>query len=210
MNSWSDNVIRYKSMVADAFPQFETLEENNEEEEHDPNPDAQSILEVADQIGGWLLNANPVGEVVVQDETYQNVEEIPVRPITETEIPEILRSPVGAVDIVNVELPNTGNEDESAQEEENSEDNDSATYDSRGTRSRYGDRGMGIGGRRCRPRKRTDIPLDLREAEAKTSTPPATSTLVVPTPSLLGGPPAMRMMKDSCAEANPHKDHYRE
>ncbi|MED6173108.1 hypothetical protein PIB30_056246 [Stylosanthes scabra] len=38
------------------------------------------------------------------------------------------------------------------------------------------------------------VPLDLGEAEAETSTPPPTSTPVVPTPSLLEGFPAMRMI----------------
>ncbi|MED6166948.1 hypothetical protein PIB30_114412, partial [Stylosanthes scabra] len=41
MNSWDDNVVRYESMVADAFPQFEMSEENVEEAQHDPNPNAQ-------------------------------------------------------------------------------------------------------------------------------------------------------------------------
>ncbi|MED6149096.1 hypothetical protein PIB30_059235 [Stylosanthes scabra] len=45
-----------------------------------------------------------------------------------------------------------------------------------------------------RPRKRTSVPLDLGEAEADTSTLPATSTPVIPTPSLLEGLPAMRMI----------------
>ncbi|MED6221271.1 hypothetical protein PIB30_052824 [Stylosanthes scabra] len=40
----------------------------------------------------------------------------------------------------------------------------------------------------------TGVPLDLEEAEAKTSTPPPTSTPVVPTPSLSEGLPAMRMI----------------
>ncbi|MED6113651.1 hypothetical protein PIB30_072836 [Stylosanthes scabra] len=41
MNSWNENVVRYESMVADAFPQFEMSEDNVEEEQHDPNPNAQ-------------------------------------------------------------------------------------------------------------------------------------------------------------------------
>ncbi|MED6190983.1 hypothetical protein PIB30_111369 [Stylosanthes scabra] len=68
----------------------------------------------------------------------------------------------------------------------------------RGDRGRgRGYRGRGTGGRRGRPRKRTSIPIDLREAEAKTSTPPATSTPVIPIPSLLEDLPAMRMIPTS-------------
>ncbi|MED6220698.1 hypothetical protein PIB30_047313 [Stylosanthes scabra] len=40
----------------------------------------------------------------------------------------------------------------------------------------------------------TGVPLDLGEAETETLTPPTTSTLVVPTPSLSEGLPAMRMI----------------
>ncbi|MED6226173.1 hypothetical protein PIB30_100900 [Stylosanthes scabra] len=57
-----------------------------------------------------------------------------------------------------------------------------------------GDRGRGTGGRRGRPRKRTGVTLDLGEAEAGTSTPPTTSTPVIPTPSLSEGLPSMRMI----------------
>ncbi|MED6152694.1 hypothetical protein PIB30_094499 [Stylosanthes scabra] len=104
------------------------------------------------------------------------------------------------VDIVNVQLPNTENEDESAEDEGNSEDNDSAsvdstsTHDDKGTEVVVGDRGKGTQGRSGRPRKRTGFSLDLEEAEAETSTPPATSTPVIPTPSLLEGLPTIRMI----------------
>ncbi|MED6186577.1 hypothetical protein PIB30_068045, partial [Stylosanthes scabra] len=65
----------------------------------------------------------------------------------------------------------------------------------RGDRGRgKGDRGRGTGGRRGRPRKRTGIPLDLRDTEAGTSTPPITSTSVIPTSSLSEGFPAMMMI----------------
>ncbi|MED6165040.1 hypothetical protein PIB30_095901 [Stylosanthes scabra] len=65
----------------------------------------------------------------------------------------------------------------------------------RGDRGRgRGDRGRGTGGRRGRPRKRTGIPLDLGDTEAGTSTPPVTSTPIIPTPSLSEGLPAMRMI----------------
>ncbi|MED6202562.1 hypothetical protein PIB30_106779, partial [Stylosanthes scabra] len=57
-----------------------------------------------------------------------------------------------------------------------------------------GDRGRGTRGRRGWPRKRTGVPLDLGEAEAGTSTPPSTSTPVIPTPSLSEGLPAMSMI----------------
>ncbi|MED6193593.1 hypothetical protein PIB30_021069 [Stylosanthes scabra] len=57
-----------------------------------------------------------------------------------------------------------------------------------------GDRGKGTGGRRGRPRKRTGIPLDLEDAEAGSSTPPVTSTPVIPTLALSEGMPAMRMI----------------
>ncbi|MED6173749.1 hypothetical protein PIB30_062592 [Stylosanthes scabra] len=33
MNSWNENVVRYESMVADAFPFVETFEDNEEEEQ---------------------------------------------------------------------------------------------------------------------------------------------------------------------------------
>ncbi|MED6188823.1 hypothetical protein PIB30_089550 [Stylosanthes scabra] len=59
---------------------------------------------------------------------------------------------------------------------------------------RMGDRGRGTGGRRGRPRKRTGVPLNLGDAEVGTSTPPATCTPVIPTPSLSEGLPAMRMI----------------
>ncbi|MED6113779.1 hypothetical protein PIB30_074030 [Stylosanthes scabra] len=54
--------------------------------------------------------------------------------------------------------------------------------------------GWGTRGRRGLPRKMTGVPLDLGEADAETSTPPTTSTPVVPTPSLSEGLPAMRMI----------------
>ncbi|MED6131236.1 hypothetical protein PIB30_007926 [Stylosanthes scabra] len=89
--------------------------------------------------------------------------------------------------IVNDQLPNTENEDRSAEEEGNSEDNNFASTDSVSTEDddhflsghmTRGDRcrGRGIGGRRGRPRKRTIVPLDLGAAEVGTSTPPVTST----------------------------------
>ncbi|MED6194500.1 hypothetical protein PIB30_029148 [Stylosanthes scabra] len=37
-------------MVADAFPQFETLEKNDEEEQHDPNPDAQRFYNLLEYV----------------------------------------------------------------------------------------------------------------------------------------------------------------
>ncbi|MED6218893.1 hypothetical protein PIB30_030783 [Stylosanthes scabra] len=165
-------------------------------------------LNTKDRIVEWERRMNLCGGVEILpflDETYENVEEIPVMPITKTEIPKTLKSPAREVDIVNVGLPNIEKEDESAQEEENSEDNDSAsansistqddeTYDS-GERGRgKRDQGRGTGGRRGRPRKRTSIPLDLGEAEAETLIPPATSIPVIPTPSLSEGLPAMRMI----------------
>ncbi|MED6209473.1 hypothetical protein PIB30_055006 [Stylosanthes scabra] len=73
-------------------------------------------------------------EVVIQDEAYQSTEEIPVRVITKTEIPETLRSSALEVDIiVNAQLPNTENEDESEEDEGNNEDNGSASADSLST-----------------------------------------------------------------------------
>ncbi|MED6173235.1 hypothetical protein PIB30_057396 [Stylosanthes scabra] len=48
------------------------------------------------------------------------------RIITDTKPPETLRSLTGEVDIVNAQLPNTENQDESEVEEPNSEDNESA------------------------------------------------------------------------------------
>ncbi|MED6119365.1 hypothetical protein PIB30_011168 [Stylosanthes scabra] len=59
-----------------------------------------------------------------------------------------------------------------------------------------GDRGRGDQGTRGRrgPRKMTGVPLDLGETDVGTSTPPGTSTPVVPTPSLSEGLPAMRMI----------------
>ncbi|MED6130161.1 hypothetical protein PIB30_115289, partial [Stylosanthes scabra] len=50
MNSWDDNVVRYESMVADAFPQFEMSEENVEEVQHDPNPNAQRFYELLESV----------------------------------------------------------------------------------------------------------------------------------------------------------------
>ncbi|MED6142208.1 hypothetical protein PIB30_111507, partial [Stylosanthes scabra] len=70
-------------------------------------------------------------EVVVQDEAYQSTENIPVRVITETGIPETLRSSTLDVDIIaSAQLPNTENEDDSEEDERNSEDNGSASADS--------------------------------------------------------------------------------
>ncbi|MED6115257.1 hypothetical protein PIB30_088694 [Stylosanthes scabra] len=70
-------------------------------------------------------------EVVVQDEAYQSTEEIPVRVITETGIPETLRSSALDVDIIaSAQLSNTENEKESEEDEGNSEDNGSASADS--------------------------------------------------------------------------------
>ncbi|MED6199782.1 hypothetical protein PIB30_079092, partial [Stylosanthes scabra] len=42
-------------------------------------------------------------EVVIMDEAYQNVDKIPVRLITETEISETLRSPAKEMDIMNAQ-----------------------------------------------------------------------------------------------------------
>ncbi|MED6171760.1 hypothetical protein PIB30_043729 [Stylosanthes scabra] len=70
-------------------------------------------------------------EVVVQNEAYQSTEEIPIRVITKTGIPETLRSSALDVDIIaSAQLPNTENEDESEEDEGNSEDNGSASTDS--------------------------------------------------------------------------------
>ncbi|MED6211636.1 hypothetical protein PIB30_075651 [Stylosanthes scabra] len=69
-------------------------------------------------------------EVLTTNEAYQNADDIPVRIITDTEPPETLRSLTGEVDIVNAQLPNTENQDESEVEEPNSEDNESASADS--------------------------------------------------------------------------------
>ncbi|MED6172848.1 hypothetical protein PIB30_053777 [Stylosanthes scabra] len=78
-----------------------------------------------DRNGGSQLNANQGGKIesqdeVVPDETYQNLEEIPVRLINETEIPVSLSSPAGEVDIVNVpvnEQNNPESEEETADED---------------------------------------------------------------------------------------------
>ncbi|MED6106066.1 hypothetical protein PIB30_001459 [Stylosanthes scabra] len=139
--------------------------------------------------------------------------EILVRVITETEIPETLRSPDGEVDIiVNAQLPNIENENASAEEE---------GHMTRGDRGR-GDRGRGTRGRRGQPRKMTDVPLVPVEADVGTLTQPVTSTLVVQTPSLSEGLPAMRMIptpgsrvqsSDTPATRSqrqtPYTDHYR-
>ncbi|MED6201153.1 hypothetical protein PIB30_092106 [Stylosanthes scabra] len=37
-------------MVADAFPQFEMSEDNVEEEQHDPNPNAQRFYELLESV----------------------------------------------------------------------------------------------------------------------------------------------------------------
>ncbi|MED6179132.1 hypothetical protein PIB30_114306, partial [Stylosanthes scabra] len=50
MDSWDDNVVRYESMVADAFPQFEMSEENVEEAQHDSNPNAQRFYELLESV----------------------------------------------------------------------------------------------------------------------------------------------------------------
>ncbi|MED6159124.1 hypothetical protein PIB30_039446 [Stylosanthes scabra] len=51
MNSWDDNVLRYESMVADAFPQFDPIEEDGEREEHhDPNPDAIRFYQLLESV----------------------------------------------------------------------------------------------------------------------------------------------------------------
>ncbi|MED6157173.1 hypothetical protein PIB30_020840 [Stylosanthes scabra] len=54
------------------------------------------------------------------------------------------------------------------------------------------DQGKGTRGRRGRPRKSIDILIDLGEAKAGTSTPLETSTLMILTPFLSDGLPAMR------------------
>ncbi|MED6142883.1 hypothetical protein PIB30_001651 [Stylosanthes scabra] len=50
MNSWSDNVVRYESMVADAFLGLETLEENDAEEHHDPKLEAQRFSDLLESM----------------------------------------------------------------------------------------------------------------------------------------------------------------
>ncbi|MED6142175.1 hypothetical protein PIB30_111190, partial [Stylosanthes scabra] len=50
MNSWSDNVVRYESMVADAFLGLDTVEENDEEEHHEPNPEAQRFYNLLESV----------------------------------------------------------------------------------------------------------------------------------------------------------------
>ncbi|MED6191122.1 hypothetical protein PIB30_113087, partial [Stylosanthes scabra] len=50
MNSWSDNVVRYESMVADAFPGLDTVEENDEDEHHEPNPEAQRFYNLLESV----------------------------------------------------------------------------------------------------------------------------------------------------------------
>ncbi|MED6136298.1 hypothetical protein PIB30_054735 [Stylosanthes scabra] len=138
------------------------------------------------------------------------MEEISVRLINETKIPQTLKSLDGEVDIVNTRPPHTESDDEGAVDEGSSDDNESASAESistedddhachfiaaemtRGDRGRgRGDRGRGTG-RRGRPKKRTGIPLDLRELAAGTSAP--TPVLVVPTPSPAEGGPTIRMI----------------
>ncbi|MED6225782.1 hypothetical protein PIB30_097006, partial [Stylosanthes scabra] len=46
MNSWNENVVRYESIVANAIPQFEMLEDNEEEGQQEPNPDAQRFYQL--------------------------------------------------------------------------------------------------------------------------------------------------------------------
>ncbi|MED6124198.1 hypothetical protein PIB30_056802 [Stylosanthes scabra] len=50
MNSWDDSVVRYESIVADAFPGLETLEENDEEEHHEPNLEAQRFYDLLESV----------------------------------------------------------------------------------------------------------------------------------------------------------------
>ncbi|MED6146156.1 hypothetical protein PIB30_031970 [Stylosanthes scabra] len=50
MNSWSDNVVRYEPMVANAFSGLETLEENDEEEHHESNIEAQRFYHLLESV----------------------------------------------------------------------------------------------------------------------------------------------------------------
>ncbi|MED6125507.1 hypothetical protein PIB30_069128 [Stylosanthes scabra] len=68
--------------------------------------------------------------VLVQEEAYQNTEEISVRLINETEIPQTLTSLDGEVDIVNTQPPHTESDDEGAVDEGSSEDNEAASAES--------------------------------------------------------------------------------
>ncbi|MED6137906.1 hypothetical protein PIB30_069399 [Stylosanthes scabra] len=70
-----------------------------------------------------------------------------------------------------------------------------------------GNRGRGTGGRRGWPRKRTSVPLDLGEAEDGTSTLLATSTPVIPTPSLFQGLLAMRMIPTPASRVQSSETH---
>ncbi|MED6152992.1 hypothetical protein PIB30_097309, partial [Stylosanthes scabra] len=69
-------------------------------------------------------------EVLVQEEAYQNTEEISVRLINETEVPQMLTSPDGEVDMVNTQPRHTESDDEGAGDEGSSDDNESASAES--------------------------------------------------------------------------------
>ncbi|MED6177122.1 hypothetical protein PIB30_094970 [Stylosanthes scabra] len=69
-------------------------------------------------------------EVLVQEEAYQNTEEISVRLINETEIPQMLTSLDREVDIVNTQPCHTESDDEGTVDEGSSDDNESASAES--------------------------------------------------------------------------------
>ncbi|MED6149167.1 hypothetical protein PIB30_059871 [Stylosanthes scabra] len=84
------------------------------------------------------IKCKPEGRIespdeVVQDEAYQNIEEIPVRLITKTEILESLRTPAGEVDIVIAQVNqrnNIENKDEIVEDDGTNKDNGSESADS--------------------------------------------------------------------------------
>ncbi|MED6184525.1 hypothetical protein PIB30_048235 [Stylosanthes scabra] len=65
-NIWDHNVLRYESMVADAFPQFDPIEEDDEREEHhDPNPDAIRFYQLLESVRKPLWEGSVFSQVSI-------------------------------------------------------------------------------------------------------------------------------------------------
>ncbi|MED6180972.1 hypothetical protein PIB30_014951 [Stylosanthes scabra] len=84
MNSWGDNVFRYEFMVADAFPQFEPIQEDEEGEEHyhDPNPEANRFYQLLQSVRKPLWEVSGLVREVAATSATTSADSIPGSPTT--------------------------------------------------------------------------------------------------------------------------------
>ncbi|MED6148502.1 hypothetical protein PIB30_053763 [Stylosanthes scabra] len=119
-------------------------------------------------------------EEQTQEEPFQSHEETPARIVPNTDMPQVLASLAGEVEIINfpTSTPNRqSNNDYNIGTEEDTDDEDQDKSDS-GSMMKDGGRGRGTASRgRGRPRKNTGVRINLEAASRpSTSTPTATTT----------------------------------